>query len=202
MYASWLHRVVSQTRAHHAAADAQRLAIMDASSPAHYRAFLERVWGFESWVEMRASSIEGLELAAAGARLRVARLHEDLVGLGLTPLDVASLPHASFEIPSLPEGLGWLLVIERHVLLAGLIRRHLASELGEPFVSASRYLAAHRDGGTRMRELGDVLADAIMRGRARPEAIVAAARVAFEAQLHWYSRVPRVRGVIAGRVAA
>jgi heme oxygenase len=180
-------------RAYHAAADTQRLSVMEIGSTARYRTFLERVWGFESSVEMQASSIGGVELAAAGARLRIGRLYEDLIALGLTPVEIAGLPQAKVEIREAREAFGWLLVIERHVLLAGLIRRYLASQLREAVAGASRYFDTHRDAGRRVRELGDVIGDAIGQERAGVDAIIAAQRVAFETQHPWYSRTSRVR---------
>lgn len=191
MHGSWIYRLGDLTRGHHAAADAQRLAIMDVRSTTQYRRFLERIWGFESGVEASASAAPGVEQALRGARTRAGRLYDDLLALGDTPLDIASLPVVTIELRTSSEALGWLLVIERHVLLAGLVRRSLAYSLRD-FTTASRYFATHPDGGRRFRDLGDTVTGCIAGGHAQPEAILTAARAAYEAQGQWYSRIQRL----------
>jgi heme oxygenase len=164
---------------------------MDVASAEQYRSFLARVYGFEAAVERRVSSITGLADAAAGARARIGRLYRDLAALGLSQVDIAALPQASVEPRTATEGLGWLFVIERHVLLAGLIRRFLASELGDVFARAREYFDTHLEAGEQLREVGEALSDAFKRGGTRPDAAVGAARRAFEAQAQWYSRTRR-----------
>jgi heme oxygenase len=191
---SWLYRLGQQTVAHHATADAQRLALMNVASVSQYRALLERIYGFEAAIETRASELAGLSAAVSGARLRTGRLYRDLLALGLTELEIAMLPTASVDMRGTGDGVGWLFVIERHVLLAGLVRRFLAAELRGVFGTARAYLDTHVDGGGRFRDFADVAGDSIMRGDVRPDAVLGAARAAFEAQHQWYARsAPRRR---------
>ena len=191
---SWLYRLGQQTVAQHAPADTQRLALMNVTSSSQYRALLERTYGFEAAVESHASAIGGLSAAVAGARLRVGRLHRDLLALGRTDIEIAMLPTAAVDLRSSAEAFGWLFVIERHVLLAGLIRRFLTRELHVVFSTARAYLDTHLDGGRRFRDFSDVVNDAVMRGDVRPEALLTAARTAFDAQRQWYARTaPRRR---------
>lgn len=184
---SWLRWLGAQTVQHHVIADRMRLAVLDATSPTAYRQCLERIYGFEAAVERRSSMCRGLDIALFGARARLARLREDLAELGLTALEVEALPRPTVEIRKPAEVLGWVFVIERHVLLSGYI--HRAIERDRPsFAGASRYFATHADGGARIREFIDTLRTQVVHADAGPDAIVASARLAFEAQHHWYTR--------------
>jgi heme oxygenase len=184
---SWLQAVGLHTVQHHARADAARLSVLDMTSPAHYRSYLARIYGFEAAVECQVSGVRGLEVALYGARARLARLHQDLVALGLDAAAIAGLPRATVTVRDTSDGLGWLFVIERHVLLASLIRRAL--ETASPaFARATAYFATHADGGVRMRDFGDILRSSITHRHARSDLLVASARRAFEAQQHWYAR--------------
>lgn len=184
---SWLRWLGAQTVQHHVIADRARLAVLDAVSLTHYRQFLERIYGFEAAVERRASMCRGVDIALYGVRARLARLREDLAVLGLTALEVEALPRPAVEIRKPADVLGWLYVIERHVLLAGFIYR--AIERDRPaFASARSYFATHADAGARLREFIDALRGQVVHAQAGPDAIVAAARLAFEAQHHWYTR--------------
>jgi heme oxygenase len=153
---SWLHWLGASTVQHHAVADRARLAVLDAASLPAYRAYLERIYGFESAVELQASTVRGLEIALHGARRRLALLRQDLATLGLDDLETSPIPRPRITIATASDALGWLFVIERHVLLAGLIRRVIVSER-PAFANATRYFATHIDGGARFRELGDAI---------------------------------------------
>ena len=189
---SWILEIAKQLQPHHRVADAHRLALMEVTSTGEYRRFLERVYGFETAIELVAATIPGLQNAVSGASRRAARLHEDLIALGATPAGIAALPRPNVTARTASECLGWLLVIERHVLLAGLARRYLAGKLPAALDIASRYLDTHPDGGRRYRVFGDVLDDCIHRGIAEPAAILAAATQAFEVQRRWYSRLAQL----------
>lgn len=188
---SWLSRLGSLTASYHPTADTQRLAVMDVAAPAAYRAFLERVYGFESAVELRAATTPIVAEAAAGARARIYRLHQDLLALGLSDADIAAIPQPLVDGRSPSDSLGYLFAIERHTLLAGLVRRYLAPRLGDTFARARAYFDAHTDGGKHFREFGDELTASLTRKETRPEAILAAARRAFETQQQWYARSSR-----------
>lgn len=184
---SWLRWLGAQTVQHHVIADRMRLAVLDTPSLPSYRACLERIYGFEAAVERRSSMSRGLDVALFGARARLAQLRDDLVELGLTTLEIEALPRPPVEIRRPAEVLGWLFVIERHVLLGGLIQRGITRDRPS-FACATRYFATHADGGARLREFVDALRGQVVHAGAGPDAIVAAARQAFEAQHHWYTR--------------
>lgn len=184
---SWLRWLGVQTVQHHVIADRTRLAVLDATSVTAYQQCLERIYGFEAAVERRASMCRGLDIALFGARARLARLREDLAELGLTSLEVEALPRPAIEIRKPAEVLGWVFAIERHVLLGGYIHRTIERDRPS-FAAASRYFATHADGGARIREFIDTLRAQVVHAEARPDAIVASARLAFESQHHWYTR--------------
>lgn len=188
---SWLARLGSLTATYHPTADAQRLAVLDVAGAAQYRAFLERIYGFESAVELCASSLPVVADAASGARARIGRLHQDLLALGLTEVYIASLPQALVVGHTAAEALGYLFVTERHTLLAGLIRRSLQPRLHDTFPHARAYFDAHTDGGKHLREFGEAVTGSLTRKEARPDAILAAARRAFDSQQQWYARTNR-----------
>ncbi|MBV8756839.1 MAG: hypothetical protein JO257_06185 [Deltaproteobacteria bacterium] len=165
--------------------------MMDVVSPAQYRAFLERIYGFESAVELRAASIPAVSEAATGARARIYRLHQDLLALGLTEQDISAIPQPLVDGRTASDALGYLFVVERHTLLAGLLRRHLAPRLRDTFARARAYFDAHTEGGKHLREFGDELTASLTRKESRPEAILGAARRAFETQQQWYARSAR-----------
>ena len=184
---SWLQCLGLHTVQHHAPADTARLTVLDEPSVTRYRSFLARIYGFEAAVECQVSGVRGLEVALYGARARLARLHQDLGALGLDAAAITALPRATVAVHDTSAGLGWLFVIERHVLLASLIRRVLEAE-SPALARATAYFATHADGGVRLRDFGDVLRSAITYRHARPDQLVAAARRAFEAQQQWYVR--------------
>jgi heme oxygenase len=198
-----LLRVALETANHHAYADGDRLALMDAGSRADYQSFLARVLGFESVVEEAVTRVHDLDPLLMRGFLKTSRLRKDLRALGATPHDIEVLPSASVGvIRTVPQALGWMFVLERHTLLAGLVRRHLTRSLPLEIETASNYLTAQGDTpGARFRAFGDALASY---GRRYPPAsIVAAAGEAFRAQRQWYLVThKRSCAVVTSRVAS
>jgi heme oxygenase len=181
-----LLRLALETRVHHNIADADRLAVMDARDRTTYRTFLERVYGFESVVETVLVRVPDLDPKLVRGTLKTGRLRDDLVALGLAAHEVDRLQAATAPAIRTPaQALGWMFVLERHTLLAGLIRRHLARYLAPEMTVAAAYLTAYGDTpGARFRVFGDALGE--YGRRYAPDLIVAAAREAFRAQRHWY----------------
>lgn len=178
-----LIRLALDTRPHHVAADEARLRVMDVRSRDEYREELVRIYGFEAAVESALLRVTDLDGPLVRDRLRADRLRDDLVALGITPEVVDWLPVArSIPISSTSQALGWLYVLERHTLVAGLLRRHVQRMLGKALCGAVSYLTVASP-GTRMRELGEAI------GRhaheRTPASIVAAAHEAFRAQRQW-----------------
>jgi heme oxygenase len=181
-----LMRLGLETRAHHAVADADRLAILDDPQPERYRAFLETIYAFESAYEQSLIQTPGLPPRAIRRRARTKFLRNDLLVLGVTDLEDLVRPGIP-AFRSEPEALGWVYVVERNTLLHNLIRRHLWRTLPGILAHAGSYLGAYGNTpGAHYRDLGIELDDAAH--RAIPSQIVAAANTAFVAQHTWFAQ--------------
>lgn len=182
-----LARLALETRVHHAPADADRLALLDAASPALYRTFLEAIYAFETRYERALIQTPHLEPRIIRACTRTHLLRNDLRALGATEEALAELP-----IPVLPpfrseaQALGWVYVVERNTLLHGLLRRHLWKVLPRDISRGGSYLAAHASPGTHYRALGLEIDEAAR--RTNPSLVVDAAVEAFAGQRLWFAR--------------
>jgi heme oxygenase len=186
-----LSRIGRDTRSHHATADGDRLALMDVASVAEYRAFLARIYGFEDAVESAVAGLCDRDMISAGTRSRLESLRADLVWLGAQELDSVSRYRGVF-VRTAAEALGWLFVIERQTLLAGLIRRYLANRIPNAVPVAARFLDdASRNAGVRFRRFGDALAALAQDHKASVESIAMAAASAFRHRHVWYARIGR-----------
>ena len=183
---SWmLLRLGLETQQHHAVADADRIALMEAASPADYRAHLARIHGFEAPVEQALTSI--LDAHIVRERTKAHWLRRDLHALGMTTADVDYVPQCTVRIASETQALGWLFVLERQTLLAGLIRRQLEHRFGAEVGDATSYLSAYGDSpGARFRSLCEVLDQYAAEQAVNPTLIVAGASEAFRCQRQWY----------------
>lgn len=190
-----LMRLARETRAHHAPADADRLALMDVSSEPEYRARLARIYGFEIVVERAVAAV--LAPNQVGCRAKLARLRDDLVALGMNREDIDAIPVCTLNPVRTPaHAFGFLFVVERNTLVAGLIARYLASQMPEIECTASGYLKeSSRNAGARLRAFGDVLGSYIRREPGAPSAVIAAARSAFRLQHRWYTRATHLPGL-------
>lgn len=176
-------RLGLETQAHQSVADADRLALMEVVSPEAYRAHLARVFGFEAPVEMALASAG--DPALVRARVKSHWLRRDLEALGMTPTELDVLPRCAVKLTSPLQALGWLFVVERQTLLAGLIRRQLEHRFGHELPVS--YLAAYGDTpGARFRALGEALDEHGAKEPLNPTLIVAAATEAFRCQHQWY----------------
>ncbi|MBA3394337.1 MAG: hypothetical protein H0T89_16950 [Deltaproteobacteria bacterium] len=188
---SWmLVRLALDTRAFHAIADGDRLVLLEHATTARYRDFLAMVFGFESVYEAAFAAAPRVHRELGRARAKSDRLAADLIALGLTEAQVASLPRCSavptFRTPA--QAMGWLYAIERNTLLHGLLRRHLATVILEAIEHAGSYLAAYGDTpGARYRELGAALDKFGAIAGDIPRQLVTAASEAFRAQHAWCS---------------
>jgi heme oxygenase len=182
-FSSWmLLRLGLETHQHQSAADEDRLALMDASSAADYCAQLARIYGFEAAVETALSGVVDMR-----EREKAHRLRRDLNALGMDDSRIDALPRCGVRFASLTHALGWLFVIERHTLLAGLIRRQLEHRYSSEVASATSYLAAYGDTpGARFRSLCAMLDGHAAQAPSYPTLIVAAANEAFRCQRQWY----------------
>ena len=193
-----LIRLALETKAHHASADSDRLALLEDPSYERYRAFLETVYTFEARYEQALVQTPGLDPRIVRSRMKAARVRDDLLALGVTPAELLAWsrpPIPAFR--SEAHALGWMYVVERNTLLHGLLRRHLVRLLPDVMERASSYLASYGDApGARYRELGTELDSAAR--RAIPSQIVEAAHSAFACQRLWFVHA---RG-LAGRLAS
>jgi heme oxygenase len=178
-----LVRLGLETASHHTCAEEHRLAAMDIKTNDQYRAFLSRIYGLEAPVEAAVWAYTELGPRLLHERDKAGRIRDDLLELGLSESDVESLPRATVTVRSVAHALGWLFVLERHTLLAGLIRRHVQYTLGDVGV---RYLGAYGETpGARFRELGEELCR--YAGWCMPRSIVTGANEAFRTQRLWYA---------------
>ncbi len=194
-----LARLDRETRQRQASADNDRLLLMTSSAtPELYRNFLVRVFGFEAAVETMLHMTPGLDdVVDLRSRAHVRLLKSDLAALAVT--SVAHLPRCRSVVPFAchADALGWMYVVERNVLLHGVLRRHLASRLPEQLASAGAYLTGNeRALGARLRELGEAL-DAIARAPGMADRVVAAAHAAFRSQRHWFADATAERARVA-----
>ena len=180
--------LAQQTQRHHAAADGDRLAIMERPTRERYRELLVQIYCFEAPIEAAWIATEGLDRRILRSHLKASRLAGDLDALGVAAHAAAVVDVPHFEAPA--DALGWLWVLHRNTLLHGLIHRYLLTELVDTARSAGAYLSAF-DGraGALMRELGAAL-DRVARRVSIAERILAAANEAFRVQRQWYSCAP------------
>ena len=181
-----LVRLGLETTMHHAPADDDRLVALSIRTVGEYRAFLVRVFGFEAPIEEAVARVSELEIRFLRERSRMALLRRDLVELGYSELQFSHFARApGIAIRTAAEALGWMFVLERQTLLAGLLKRQIQQVLGSD--TPVGYLGASGDRpGARFREFGAQLGE--LARMHSPAAIVDAANTAFRAQRQWYAQ--------------
>lgn len=179
-----LVRLGLETSHHHAPADDDRLAALSITTLAHYRAFLIRVFGFEAPIEEAVARVCELDMRFIRDRARMPLLRRDLVALGYSERQFSQFARApGISIRTGAEALGWMFVLERQTLLAGLVQRQIKQTLGPHTPLA--YLGASGDRpGARFREFGTRLGD--LARTHSPTTIIEAANAAFRIQRQWY----------------
>ncbi len=193
--------LAQQTGRYHAAADADRLVILEKPTRARFCVYLARIHGFESAVESAIAATPGIDRGLLRTHMKCARLAADLAALDTAPIAPARAPR--FDTPA--AALGWLWVIQRNTLLHSLVHRYLAGKLPDAIAVAGSYLATFEGrAGIAMRELGDTMS-AVARRVSLAEQMVSSAVDAFRAQRQWYGREivpPQERSPIAPSRAA
>lgn len=175
---SWmLQQLDYATRGHHLAADAPRLALLDANvTREKYLDYLSRTYAFEAPVEARWQVTRGLErIVDVQRRLRTGFLVSDLRALGHKV--EAALP-AGFV--GIEQALGWMYVVERGRRMNGMLLRHLMRRIPPVVTIAGNYLAASSPIGMRWEQLGVTL-DQVAQHHLIAEQIINAAHRAFRA---------------------
>ena len=181
------------TRYSHAEVDEPWLDLLRPTvSRAHYLNHLVRTYGVLAPFEGACKYTPGLNrILDLVQQTRAGLIAQDLLALGLTPVQVATVPqcHAITTFRNVAEALGWLYVIERSTLLQDGIRRHLLQQLPE-VEPACAYLSAYEGrAGEHWMTFGRVL-DRIGARVEVADEIVSAANVGFEIVKKW-SRNPR-----------
>ena len=194
--ASWmLARLKRATRDHDGAADTDRMSLLTIPvTRASYLGFLQRIYGFELPIEVAFARTDGLADAIdLRSRTDVRLLKVDLAGLGVANPSGIEVCRAVQPFRTCCEALGWMYVIDRNLLLNGVVQRHLAGAL--PHHLATSYLAAGgRAVGSRLDELGAAL-DGVAQTAELADQIIEAARAAFGHQRAWFHQPtsPRVQ---------
>ena len=173
-----------------------------APTPEGYRAYLARIYGFESPVEAAFQRTPGLaDVVDLRGRSALRLLRSDLQALGIT--DASRLPvfPAVPELTSAAEALGWMYVVEHAALLHGQVLRHLEPHLPRETAAAGSYLAGGaRSVAARLAELGLAL-DGFARDAQTVQQIADAARLALRRQHIWFHTAQPMRDRLPDRVA-
>lgn len=189
-----LARLNRETRVHHADAELVRGSIAAVTSPTSddYAQYLRALYGLQAPFEAGIALTPGLDRVER--RTVAGLIAADLLGLGLSAVEVAELP-LCFDIQrfdAAPEALGWIYAFDRSAFHMPDVRDQLAIWLPEVLVSAGRYLASFE--ATRMRErwnaLGDAL-DEVSGDRGVADRIVASAHAAYRCQRAWLANEQR-----------
>ena len=193
---SSLVRLNVATRRWHPAADApwQRM-LRPTVTRADYLDHLLRSYGVIAPFESACKYTPGLARVIDFRELtRAGLIAQDLLSLGLTPSQVSAVAQCDSITPfhDVPEALGWLYVIERPTLLHNRLRRHLCWRMPE-LSNACAYMT-DRD-GEQWARLGRTL-DQLGDDAESTNAIIAAARTAFETSARWFERHETTRRAV------
>ena len=175
-----LKRLDAETRPLHAAADECWLGLMRPDvSLLDYAVQLERNYGFIAPYDAAIAYTPGLALRP---RARTTLLVRDLLALGRSPLEVATLPMClDIDLECPLAALGWIYVVERSALVHAGMLRHLCNSL--PIANACAFLSVDEDPfGPAWVDLNWALDRAENLDR-----IVEGAREAFRAQTAWFT---------------
>lgn len=192
--APMLQRLMEATRPYHAETDADLDELFHEDVGAsHYILFLMRCYGFEAPLESALATTPQLDrLLDLRERTRAGLLAQDLMALGLRPVDVAELPQC-LSIPQFrgaAEALGWMFLVERAALSHNVLGRHLDTRLPELMSKASAYLTAHAGQvGTRWRAYGVAL-EQVATHPAIIDRVTTAAGEAFRCFRRWVRQAP------------
>ena len=156
-------------------------------SRADYFGQLVRTYGFVAPFEGACKYTPGLDHVDMHQQVRAGLIAQDLLALGLTPGQVASIPQCDSitSFGNVAEALGWRYVVERATLLQDGIRRHLLAVMPD-LANACSYLSAY-DGRAidRWTAFGHLLDEAATDAR-MVEEIVAAAYAGFACVRQWF----------------
>ncbi|HET9620837.1 MAG TPA: biliverdin-producing heme oxygenase [Kofleriaceae bacterium] len=158
-------------------------------TPADYRTYLLRMYGFHANVERALKSCRPLAAVVADAPLRnhkAALIAHDLIALGVEHCELVTSPRMTFPgALALPEALGWTYAVEAIAFGGKQLARHLARQLPAELARASAYLGCYGgEAAERWRELGERL-DGFEHAVRDADRVVAAARDGFTQLRAW-----------------
>ena len=200
-----LQRLLAETRTHQCVSDADALALIAGPSTREaYRDFLVKLYGFETPIETALSIVPELTAWLGPPRPRRASLlAADLVALDLPPERMLDLRTCRIErFHSTCEALGWLYVLERNVTSQQLLRGYLARR-APGLEHATAYITAHERRSDPWLVLGKAFDHFAKIEPAGGDAIVRAARAAYDCQHRWLRpTVPTASVILAGQETA
>ena len=180
-----IEQVGVETAAFHAATDEDTLP--GAVTPAGYRSYLTRMYGFVLSVELSILNTPRIERHLDIRRFKKRELlRRDLMTLGMTSRQLASIPLCSVPLFGTPEeALGWAYPIERSTLRPGAMFRHFASAIPGEVAFASSYLKCYLGLiGEMWRSFGHAL-ESFEDNQVRTVLVIDSARSAFRSYRSW-----------------
>jgi heme oxygenase len=188
------------TRQFHADVDEPWLALLDKKvAVADYLNVLVRTYGLLAPFESACRYTTGIPRVVDGHFLqRAGLIAQDLLTLGLSPMQVAVIPTCPdlTIFRSIGEALGWLYVVERSTLLQDGIRRHLLQTLPQ-VEPATSYLATYEGrANEHWLQLGRLLDHAISSADVEREALESATN-AFATCRTWLRRTSSIYAIVS-----
>lgn len=183
-------RLNIETRAFHAEADRPWLELRAYNATSLRHAYIDHLatcYGFDASLEAALAYTPHLpSLIDLHPRFRAGYIAEDLLDLGVSPADIASVPQAMIApFASVAEAYGWLFVHQRSTLLHEGALAQLLEALPE-LAFATSYLRRNAGRvGMLWHELGQAI-DTAARSEPVEERIVTAAIDASRAAIDWY----------------
>ena len=163
-----------------------------------YVMYLERVYGFETPIEIAFARTSGLEqVIDLRGRQELRLLRCDLNALGVIDPSATLRSTRVAPFPGIPEALGWMFVVDRSAQLNQQLHAALSSsELARQLAIAGSYLGSCVRGESRRAELAEAL-DRVCR---TPDRAIHAAKRALRCQQLWFEhRAPPPRGILKFR---
>ena len=187
------------TRQFHADVDEPWLALLDKKvGVADYLNVLVRTYGLLAPFESACRYTTGIPRIVDGQFLqRAGLIAQDLLTLGLSPMQVAVIPTCPdlTIFRSVGEALGWLYVVERSTLLQDGIRRHLLETLPQ-VERATAYLAFYEGrANEHWLQLGRLL-DRVASEAAVEDEVIESANKAFATCRAWLRRATSPYGIV------
>ena len=140
-----IDRLSAETEEYHAQADEDVFLLLGPVTPADYRRFLVRMYGFVIAVERSIGAVRGLDRVIDTRRFRKGdMLRIDLLALRVTDQAINALPQCTLPLfDHAEDALGWAYPIERSTLGYTNLYRHLAAKIPGDIAFASSYLKCY-----------------------------------------------------------